>query len=473
MVVVRIELENIDTLISDRIVGTFTELIPEFSATLGAAVGTWLKNKGTIAIGRDFRTDSRMMKRAFTSGLMSTGVSALDFHAVPTPLLQFYVRRFGANAGVMFTSGHYEGDKTGIRIFNETGAELTADQLKNIRQLLASRKVRRVPPKGMRDISEAVGAVDVYLAAMKNLVNRELISSQRFKVVIDCALGPTTIVLPEMLSQMNVKVIAINSLYPTHVPENLPNTQSLISLAKTVKANEADLGFAFDVEGSRVLICDENGFIRTTDKITSGLAAYNMKRSKGTIIVSESSTGSLESIAKSYGENYTIHRIRDQPGTIAAAIRSKQGIFGASDTGSYWAPSFTVDSDGIYTSLQILELLANEDNTLSNYLQTLPQVPAAHRELVVANASDPEFFEKLELFHEYDPEVQFKYTVDTLSGVKVVFENGWVNVSINSRDPQILQLVCEAEPFSDVKQLMDTVQDRMMDISQTIQPNTD
>ncbi|MHA2503120.1 MAG: hypothetical protein ACXAE3_09630 [Candidatus Kariarchaeaceae archaeon] len=138
----------------NRIVGTYEQILPEFAATLGASVGTWLKNKATIAIARDFRSDSRMMKRAFTGGLMSSGVSALDFHAAPTPLLQFYIRRFGADAGVMFTSGHYEEDKTSIRLFDENGAELTMEKLSEIHDILKSGAIRRVPPREMVNIQE-------------------------------------------------------------------------------------------------------------------------------------------------------------------------------------------------------------------------------------------------------------------------------------------------------------------------------
>lgn len=453
--------DKIDKIISDRIVGGFKELIPEFSATLGAAVGTWLQKKATIAIARDFRTDSRMMKRAFTAGLMSSGVSSIDFHAVPTPLLQFYVRRFGADGGVMFTSGHYEGERTGIRIFNETGAELTEQRLGEIRQILSENKVRRVPPHEMTDISEAMGAIDVYIAAIRNLFDRALIRGKHFKIVVDCALGPTSLVLPEMLSQMAVEVIAINSFNPKHVTKNLPNAVSLLSLARTVKANKADFGVAFDVEGSRVTVCDENGNLRTSDAVTVGLAARAMERSRGRIIVSESTTASLDATVEGFGGEHEVHRVRDLPGTIAGCIRARQGIFGGSDAGAYWTPSFTVDSDGIYTTLQILETLAQKGVTLSSYLQSLPQVPAAHREVSVKNGEDPGLFVHLENFRDYEEDVNCQYVVDTLSGVKIVFKNGWVNVGPGSNDLNTLHLICEARPFSLAKSLLDAVQHRI------------
>ena len=60
---------SFESIIQDnRIVGSYKQILPEDAALLGAAVGTWLKNKATIAIARDFRIDSRMMKRALLEG---------------------------------------------------------------------------------------------------------------------------------------------------------------------------------------------------------------------------------------------------------------------------------------------------------------------------------------------------------------------------------------------------------------------
>lgn len=450
--------DKYNSIMSDKIVGAFNQLIPEFSATLGAALGTWLKNKATIAIARDFRTDSRMMKRAFTSGLMSSGVGALDFHDVPTPLLQFYIRRFGADGGVMFTSSHYEGSKTGIRIFDETGAELTAKQISEIREIVVSNKIRRVPPTEMKDISDATGAIDVYIAAIMNIIDKKLISDRGFRVVIDSALGPVSNVLPNILTSLNVDVIAINSFNPKIIPKNFPNSESLVSLAKTVKANEADLGVAFDVEGSRVVICDENGVIRSADRIAAGLVSRVIQQSRGTIILSESISKSIENVVESLGEGKTIiKRIREQPGAFAESIREHQAMYAASDSGSYWTPAFTVDSDGMYTTLKLLELLGSQDRPLSRYLDSLPHFPNYHREIIVPNNRENQLFYYLELQEDYPEDLKFKYTIDTLSGTKIVFKDGWVNVMQSSIDSKTIHLNSEAEPFNQTQVLMDVV----------------
>ncbi|MFW9916983.1 MAG: phosphoglucomutase, partial [Candidatus Thorarchaeota archaeon] len=88
-------------IVSRRIVGIANQgLTPEKASTLGAALGTHLGPDSVVVTCRDFRSDSRMVKRAFASGLMSTGIDVLDLHATSLPILQFALKRFGASAGV-------------------------------------------------------------------------------------------------------------------------------------------------------------------------------------------------------------------------------------------------------------------------------------------------------------------------------------------------------------------------------------
>ena len=54
------------------------EMTPEFASTLGAVYGTYLNNDGVIAVARDYRLDSRMLKRAFMAGAMSAGIKLLN-----------------------------------------------------------------------------------------------------------------------------------------------------------------------------------------------------------------------------------------------------------------------------------------------------------------------------------------------------------------------------------------------------------
>ncbi|RLE91129.1 MAG: phosphoglucomutase, partial [Thermoprotei archaeon] len=82
--------------------GVNRELTPEVSSELGSALGTMLGERVLVVAAREYYPPSRMLKRAFSAGLMSTGVTVVDFHAATFPELAFAVKKFGAKAGVHF-----------------------------------------------------------------------------------------------------------------------------------------------------------------------------------------------------------------------------------------------------------------------------------------------------------------------------------------------------------------------------------
>ena len=113
-----------------RIVGLVDDvLIPEVAVKLGLAIGTFFGKKSVIAASRDHRSDSHMIKRALSGGLMATGIDILDLHAAPTSTLQFIVRRFGCDGGLSFTGGHYLDGEISIRILDGSGNELAKEDL--------------------------------------------------------------------------------------------------------------------------------------------------------------------------------------------------------------------------------------------------------------------------------------------------------------------------------------------------------
>ena len=107
-------------------------LTPELASVLGGAMGTLLDQNAVVMVGRDYRRDSRMLKRSFSGGLMASGIELIDLHAVPTNILQFSVRRFGADAGVMITRSHNLAGMVSIKMFDSTGVEYTSKKTNEI-----------------------------------------------------------------------------------------------------------------------------------------------------------------------------------------------------------------------------------------------------------------------------------------------------------------------------------------------------
>lgn len=88
---------------SGRIIGRANYVFtPEISSSIGSIHGSTFNQNESIVMGRDYHNDSRMLKRGYTSGIMSTGVNSLNLSDCSYPLLQFTIRRFGASGGVYF-----------------------------------------------------------------------------------------------------------------------------------------------------------------------------------------------------------------------------------------------------------------------------------------------------------------------------------------------------------------------------------
>ncbi|MFX0196863.1 MAG: hypothetical protein ACFFCW_12115 [Candidatus Hodarchaeota archaeon] len=436
-------------ILEDRLVGkTDRELTPDVALQIGVALGTYLGKNSTIITSRDFRTDCRMLKRALTAGLMAAGANTIDFHAAITPITQFAIKRFGASAGVAITSGLGPQDEITIRIFDSTGVEWSKEQLKQIFQIWNQKKVYRASPEEVGQLSYVPDASTIYQSALNRFINIDEIAKSRFRVVLDCALGPASIIAPSLFSKAGCDVVALNSYQPVHIAEVLPNTASLLKVSQTIIATNADVGIVFDVEGNRVVFLDSDGNFISPDEIATLFLKKKISRRKGIIAVNNSLSRSIEQIIKNE-DGPRIERVAAAPGTIASCLRDAHGLFGASDQGEYMFPAFSLESDGILASLMMLELLANEKKALSELLSDIPRFPVVRYDLPCRK-------EETTLIIDMIRETAYEdvFFIDTLVGVKLVFpKRGWVHIRPSlKRDTLVLS--AEAEKFSDTDTLL-------------------
>ncbi len=398
-------------------------LTPELCAKIGAAHGTYLKNNGdkVIVAGRDYFNNSRMLKRAYLAGVMSTGINILNLHFAPVPLLQFCIRRFGADGGVYLSSGHvYEGD-TGIRFYDASGIEFQVSHLQSINQIFKNNKIRRTNPLSIGTLSDITQTFDVYKGAIPQFVNRDSISSAGLKVVVDCSYGPTGDVTPEILNSLNVGVIALNTYYRALDDRLFPDLDSIRDTSAIVKAADADLGVIFDSDGSRLLVFDETGTLVDFEDIIMLLISnddYIQKNKENPIITTSCCSRIIDEFAQNF--SYKIKRVVNLPGEISSRLRQERGAFGAADTFKFYFPIYGPFPDGTFTLLKILEVLAQRDEPLSSLVRNFPKTIKVYRSI---NVSKKVLYNFRQIIKE---ELKSKnlLVLDNLIGVKVVFEEG-------------------------------------------------
>ncbi|MFX0023822.1 MAG: hypothetical protein ACFE9S_15965 [Candidatus Hermodarchaeota archaeon] len=360
-----------------RIIGKANYVFtPEISSSIGSIHGSLFKQGESIVMGRDFHNDSRMLKRAYTSGMMSTGINLLNLSDCTFPLLQFTIRRFGASGGFYFSGGHLYSEDVGIRFLDAGGIELAQSELQRIIESYNNypQEVRRVDPNEIGQITAIPQTADIYIKSLQQFVDKKRIKNAKLKIVVDCSYGPTGKITPLLMNDIGVEVIALNTHYRERSSSPVPSINTIRNTADIVKASNSHLGVCFDVDGSRILIIDENGLEISFEDLLMLFTTFDkrIQKSKGnTIIISPS----ISPVVKQFIEDskFPIKEVENFPGEISRQIREERACFAAADTLKFYFSEYAPFSDGNFILLKVLEIMTSQDDLLSSLTRGFPK----------------------------------------------------------------------------------------------------
>ncbi|MHA1993837.1 MAG: hypothetical protein ACW97Z_04810 [Candidatus Hodarchaeales archaeon] len=404
-----------------------TELTPELSALLGSAMGTFLDPNAVVMIGRDYRRDTRMLKRSFSGGLLSAGIELIDLHGIPTSILQFAVRRYGADAGVMITRSHNLAGMVSIKLFEATGIEFESSQVAKIVDIAKSGELRRVaaPDVGWISVADAMKVYDRALAGFF-ASSKESMKEANLRVVVDCACGPASRIMPDLLSEFGCQVITLNAHRPRN-PLFLPNPSSLVRLREMVRAIGADLGIALDAEARHAIIIDSQGRIRTAEETASvNLHSRYDPSSNATVVIGSSVH---PSVYHDLHKNI-IFSGHGEPGGIGRAVLEHRAIYGFNDTGLFVLPVFSPGSDAIVASFTVLSQMAKSHLKSTDIYRNHQVFAQRTAEVTFPIEKMFEFFKSV--LNEQPQDFQ---VIDTFIGIKLITnENEWIHLHLATED---------------------------------------
>ena len=176
-----------------RLFGTFgvrrtanDVLTPEFASRLAACYGTLVK--GTVAVGGDTRTSTLMLKQAVTAGLLSSGCDVVDLGILPTPGVQYAVRKY-YDGGVMITASHNPPQYNGLKFLDEDGIGIPDEMDIEIERLYFDAEPDRVEFHEIGELYQNDKVIDEYVDEAVSKVDVEAIRKANLKVVVDCGSG--------------------------------------------------------------------------------------------------------------------------------------------------------------------------------------------------------------------------------------------------------------------------------------------
>ena len=447
-----------------RIIGRANYIFtPEISSSIGSIHGSLFNEDETIVIGRDYHNDSRMLKRGYTSGVMSTGVDILNLSDCTYPLSQFTIRRFGASGGVYFSGGHLYSEDVGIRFVDAGGIEFEKNEIQKIIDSYNSypSTVRRVEPSKIGQITAIPQTQDVYVKSLQQFVDNKAIRNANLKVVIDCSYGPTGKITPLLLNDIGTEFIALNTHYRERSEIPVPSINSIRNTADIVKASNSHLGVCFDVDGSRILILDENGLEISFEDLLMLFVTYEdrIKKSTSNTIVT---TPSISPIVVKYIEDagHPVKQYENYPGEISRQVREQRACFGAADTLKFYFPQYAPFSDGNFILLKLLEIMTKENDLLSALIRGFPKGIKVNKSIPVPSRIIENIHNKLIEFAELH---DLRYH-DIINELKILDEEANMTIKVALNRDSIL-LSSEAKDPKKSKEMIETISHLISDLA--------
>jgi len=332
--------------------------------------------RGRVAIGRDPRISGDLLEAQFAAGLCSAGADALRLGVLPTPGVALLTRRLDVDAGVVISASHNPVEDNGIKFFAPTGFKLP-DAVEDEIERLAERAAELPRPSGVSvgRIADVPDAAEQYLAFLAGLASGRL---PGWRIVVDCANGATSAIAPRLWEALGATVIPICAEPDgTNINAACGSTHPE-ALAETVVRTGADLGFAYDGDGDRVIAADRQGRIVDGDAIM-GMAALHLDRQRalpGRAIVATVMTNlGLEVALRAAGIRIERARVGDR--YVLERMMETGITLGGEQSGHVIFLTHATTGDGLLTAVQIANVMLESGrglDELAGRFHRYPQV---------------------------------------------------------------------------------------------------
>lgn len=349
----------------------------DFVLRLGNALGRVLSADGSrrpvVVIGKDTRISGYMFEAALEAGLVAAGVDVQLLGPMPTPAIAFLARTLGADAGVVISASHNPFHDNGIKFFSAQGEKLD-DATEAAIEAAIDQPLLTVDSARLGKARRSVEAVGRYVEFCKASVSRGF-DLRGMKIVLDCAHGATYQVAPLLFAELGAQVSVIGA-----APDGLNINAGVGSthtqaLQQAVLAQRAELGIAFDGDGDRVLMVDDQGQVVDGDGLLYVLArAWQASgRLRGPVVGTLMTNYGLEQAMAGLGVEFVRANVGDRH--VHKALVDGQGVLGGEASGHLLCLDRATTGDAIVSALQVLEALRAQGQTLRQALAGLQMVP--------------------------------------------------------------------------------------------------
>jgi phosphoglucosamine mutase len=342
-------------------------LDPELAIALGrAAAAETGVDAPQIVIVRDTRESGPMLEHALAAGIAAGGGDAYLAGVLPTPAASILVRRHGLDLAAVVSASHNPWPDNGIKFFGRAGVKLEDEVEARIeRRIEEGSEASRV---GRIRVLE--GALEDYLRELSSTFALDL--SGR-KVLLDCANGATSRAAPAAFERLGASVETLATEPDGRNINDGCGAMHAEQLAGRVAESGADIGFAFDGDGDRLLAVDRTGRVRDGDEIVAIIARHlrDAGQLPGGVAVTVMTNFGFHTAMADAGIEVATTQVGDR--YVIEELRERDWVIGGEQSGHIVWTEFAPTGDGIAAALLLERALDGADLADVEPFERLPQ----------------------------------------------------------------------------------------------------
>ncbi len=417
--------------------------------TFGRAYATWLNSYriNECSVGHDVRLNSRGYAEAFIAGLNDGGINSVYIGETLTPISYFSNYELKTRGAAMITASHNPKEYNGLKLSTGYSETMLTHEIQRFRDICKAGDFTEPAKKGTNR------TVDIF-PAYSETVNKFFDIPRHYKIVIDGCCTGSGHKYAEILRKAGMEVIEQNCEPDGNFPMGQPDPTEVVvlnRLGERVKKEGADIGFAYDADGDRIAVVDENGNPLWMDVIIAIYSESILRRLPNAPIVFNVLCSQVvrDTIIKEKGRPVmwiTGHSF------IKAKILEERAPFGGELSGHiFFADNYFPHDDSVNASLRLLDFMASENKSLSELVAELPQYISSP-EIKLGLADDIKFklidTEIKKDLEELWPDAEFT----TIDGVRADLPGKMIVIRASQNGPYIT-IKFEAQAESDYEQI--------------------
>ncbi|VXC85748.1 Phosphomannomutase / phosphoglucomutase [Pseudomonas sp. 8Z] len=434
-------------------------LTAEYAYWIGRAIGSQSLAQGEpkVIVGRDGRLSGPELLQQLVQGLLDCGCEVTDIGMVPTPVVYFAANVLEGRSAVMLTGSHNPPDYNGFKIII-AGDTLANEQIQALKTRLDN-----------NDLATGVGSVqqvDVLPQYFKT-IRDDIAMAKPLKVVVDCGNGAAGVIAPQLIEALGCSVIPlfcdVDGTFPNHHPDP-GKPENLVDLIARVKAENADLGLAFDGDGDRVGVVTNTGTIVFPDRLLMLFAKDVVSRNPGAdIIFDVKCTRRLTPLISGYGGRPVMWK------TGHSLIKKKMKETGALLAGEMSGHIFFKErwygfDDGIYSAARLLEILSLDKRDAEQVFNAFPSdISTPEINIKVTEQTKFGMIERLQREGQWG-----EANITSIDGVRVDYPKGWGLIRASNTTP-VLVLRFEADTQQELERIQDVFRAQLLKVAPDLQ----